>query len=154
MDQLFPLILKQNFKCQNCLNLENFVIPMKNYVIQPFKMNMFHYYAFWNHGDCVDIALVNNSQYLTDNFNRTPLFYALERRALSCVNVFLSQAVYKPSFFKNLKPDEVIDILECNPKSLPTFFKEASDVFISPEVPRFAKIKKVIMLSKELSLSN
>jgi len=55
---------------------------MKDYTIYPFKMNMFHYYAFSNQKECVSIALECKQPYLTDKFKTTPLKYALERNSI------------------------------------------------------------------------
>ena len=43
-------MLKQNFyEALQTDILNQFVVPMKDYMIMPYKMNMFHYYAFYNY---------------------------------------------------------------------------------------------------------
>ena len=58
MNYLFPLMLKQNFyEAFKKDQLNQYVLPMKEYIILPYKINMFHYYAFFNEQDCCSIAL-------------------------------------------------------------------------------------------------
>jgi hypothetical protein len=57
LSKLFPLMLKQNFyEVYDTSSLVQYVESMKDNMILPYKMNMFHYYAFYNYQDCVSKA--------------------------------------------------------------------------------------------------
>jgi hypothetical protein len=96
---------------------------MRDYTIMPYKMNMFHYYAFSNKKNCVEIALECKQKYLTDQFNNTPLKYALDRNSFQCVEIFLSEAIADESFYSEMDRSELIQLMNSNPVTLPQFFQ-------------------------------
>ena len=86
MDNLFPLMLDFCFfKSTNTSNLISYVDPLKEYLIEPFKLNMFHFYAFNNYSICIEEALECDQKYITDSFGNSPLKYALDRNACQSV---------------------------------------------------------------------
>ena len=109
LNHLFPLMLKQNFyDVFEAGKLMQYVVPMRDYIIMPYKMNMFHFYAFENRMGCVGVALGCKQPYLTDNFGSTPLKYALERNSFQCVDIFLSKAIADETFYSDMGMPEVI----------------------------------------------
>ena len=113
---------------------------MKEYQIMPWKMNMFHYYAFENKKECVAKALGLDQKYMTDLFDNTPLQYALDRNSFQCVEQFLTLAIAKEDFYTEMKPQELIQLINSDPLTLPEFFKKASTIS-EQDAEKFGMIK-------------
>ena len=96
-------------------------------------MNMFHYYAFTNEEDCVVEAFKNKQAYLTDKFTNTPLKYALDRQNYKCVNQFISVGTDNSSFYSDMTPIELKELMKADPAKLPMFFERATETFTSKE---------------------
>lgn len=73
---LFPKILKQIQSVHNFEDQLKYVEAVKDNVILPFNINMLHFFASENNGQCVQKCFDLDMSYVRDRSGKTPLEYA------------------------------------------------------------------------------
>ncbi|CAG9318583.1 unnamed protein product [Blepharisma stoltei] len=114
--------------------------------IGPMKINLLHYYCFYDLADLLRKAQDLGAAMFRDNFNRSPLYYAIERQSRECLDHLLNniinckiQDVLEQSM--HALRDDIIKLLDAHsPQVLPflesAFRKMDSKDFIFLATPR------------------
>ena len=100
---------------------------------------MIHLYGINNFDDCITKALAAKHEYTTDNFNRTPLLYALYRKNYQAIEAFIQNPTHQ--IYACMKPVELIKLMNFDPVHLPEFFTEATAIKKAYAIPNYGVIK-------------
>ena len=91
INYLYPYILTEMIKDQS--NIINYIEALKRNNINPFNINILHYFTYQNQIHCMNACLDQGIKYNRDKFDNTPLAYALKRKSMKSIQNILTHAV-------------------------------------------------------------
>ncbi|CDW84994.1 wd-40 repeat protein [Stylonychia lemnae] len=108
--------------------------------IQPFKMTLAHFYAYFNRADIVQKLLEMGSPYIEDVNQNTPLDYAIQKKSYESATIFLDYIIKSPNLYGKLTEEKIINLIEFAPSNLKEFFDSAVKEQVGEYIPSFGTL--------------
>jgi hypothetical protein len=80
-----------------------YIEALKDNIIEPFNINLLHYFAFANQSKCIDQCFQVGMKYRRDRFDFTPLKYAMIRKSMKSIDQILMSAESHHDIVKSIK---------------------------------------------------
>lgn len=121
-------------------------------VIAPIKINLLHYYCFFDMVDNLARAMEIGAPIFKDIFGRSPLHYAIERRSRRCLDLILQSIINcnnEIQLEQNMHGlrDDVIKLLESHSDFILPFFESIFRKSEDPDHIFFAATRKPLPMT-------
>lgn len=105
----------------------------------PQKLNLIHQFAYDDNSSGLQYAFMIGMKYQPDNRKKSPMELAMSRNSFDCTDVILTNIFKDEAIVRNLKVEEVAQMISFSPSKLFLFFDNAvreEDIGL----PNFGKI--------------
>ncbi|CDW80596.1 wd-40 repeat protein [Stylonychia lemnae] len=108
--------------------------------IQPFKMTLAHYYAFYNNAEFVSQLLQMGTPYIEDVNENTPLDNAIQKKSYESATIILDYIMRSPHLYGKLTEEKIVNLIEFAPSNLKDFFDSAVKEQQGEYIPSFGTL--------------
>ncbi|CDW74119.1 wd-40 repeat protein [Stylonychia lemnae] len=141
MNSIAPLIIQSMIKAVKS-EQKLFVTALKENFIIPYKINILHYFAFFNNPESLTQCLEQGTQYSRDSSGKSPLEYSIERMSQQGTDILLDFIMKRENVYQKMKESELIQLVDFSPSNLLNFF-ENSVLVEEQNVPPYGTIRGV-----------
>ncbi|CDW74847.1 wd-40 repeat protein [Stylonychia lemnae] len=123
-NSLVPLIIKnlmQTVKSEQ----RQYVKALQDNFILPYKLNILHFFAFYNNPHSLTSALDQGTIYTRDYLGKSPLEYSIDRMSQECTDILLGYIMKRENIYQKMKEQELIKLVNFGPSNLLQFFENA-----------------------------
>lgn len=118
-----------------------FIHALKENYIEPYRINLMHYFSYENQTECIEECLRIGVKYMRDKYRNTPLEYAIKRNSNQCVGVLLNHAIYNEKIIDTLNKEDICDLIVFSPANIDEFFINTVHQY-DLGINKFAKLKQ------------